>query len=83
MMTCNYTSFSTAFQSYQDEERLIMKAVCNGTPLPVERNSLGARLELEAARSADQRCRASFLKRITLKPLQIFNLEGHTVKSRY
>ena len=24
-MTCDFTSFSTAFQSYQDDERLIMK----------------------------------------------------------
>ena len=24
-MTCNFMSFSTVFQSYQDDERLIMK----------------------------------------------------------
>ena len=24
-MTCDFTSFSTVFQSYQDDERLIMK----------------------------------------------------------
>ena len=24
-MTCEFTSFSTVFQSYQDDERLIMK----------------------------------------------------------
>ena len=29
-MICNFTSFSTVFQSYQDGGRLIMKDVCNG-----------------------------------------------------
>ena len=36
-MTCNFTSFSTVFQSYQDDERLIVKAVCSGTPFTVEK----------------------------------------------
>ena len=31
-MVCNYTSFSTIFQSYQDDVWVIMKSVCNGTP---------------------------------------------------
>ena len=35
-MDCDFTSFSTVFQSYQDDERLITKAVCNGTPFMLE-----------------------------------------------
>ena len=34
-MTCNFTSFSTVFQSYQDDERLIMKAGIIGLGLSV------------------------------------------------
>ena len=36
-MTCNFMSFSTVFQSYQDDKQLIMKAVCNGIPFTVEK----------------------------------------------
>ena len=35
-MTCDFTSFSTVFQSYPDFAMLIMKAVCNGAPFTVE-----------------------------------------------
>ena len=28
-MTCDFTSFSTVFQSYQDDGKLIMNAMCN------------------------------------------------------
>ena len=34
-MTCDFTFFSTVFQSYQDDGRLIMKG--NGTPFTVEK----------------------------------------------
>ena len=36
-MICDFTYFSTAFQSYQDDVRMIIKAVCNGTPFTVEK----------------------------------------------
>ena len=42
-MTYDFTSFSTVFQSYLDDGRVIMKAVCNGTPLPVEKITPRAR----------------------------------------
>ena len=45
-MTCNFTSFSTVFQSYQDDERLIKKAACNGTPFTVEKISSRAGIKL-------------------------------------
>ena len=38
-MTCDFTSFSTVFQLYQDDGRSIMKAVCTGTPFAVEKIS--------------------------------------------
>ena len=38
-MSCDFTSFSTVFQSYQDDERLIMRLImimkCNGTPFGI------------------------------------------------
>ena len=39
-MTCNFTSFLTVLQSYQDDERLKMKAMCNGALFTVEKISL-------------------------------------------
>ena len=54
-MTCDFTSFSTVFQSYQDDERLIMKAVCNGAPFTVEKILPRAGIELGTARSVGQR----------------------------
>ena len=35
-MTSDLTSFSTVFQSYQDDGWIMMKAVCNRTPFTVE-----------------------------------------------
>ena len=32
-MTCDFTSFSTVFQSYQDDERLIMKGCVQWSPV--------------------------------------------------
>ena len=45
-MTCDFTSFSTVFQSYRDDERLIMKAVCNRAPFTVEKILPRAGIEL-------------------------------------
>ena len=36
-MTCDFMSFSAVFQTYQDDGRLIMKGLCNGTPFRVEK----------------------------------------------
>ena len=36
-MNCNFSSFLTVFQSYQDDGQMIMKALCNGTPFMVEK----------------------------------------------
>ena len=45
-MTCDFMSFSTVFQSYKDDGRLIMKAVCNGAPFTVEQISPQAGIKL-------------------------------------
>ena len=45
-MTCDFTSFSTVLQSYQDDRRLIMKAVCYGTLSTVEKISPPAGIKL-------------------------------------
>ena len=36
-MSCDSTSFSTVFQSYKENERMIMKGVCNRIPFTVEK----------------------------------------------
>ena len=36
-MTCDVMSFSTVFQSYQDDGQMIMKAVCIGTLFTFEK----------------------------------------------
>ena len=54
-MTCHFMPFSTVFRSYQDDERMILKAVCNGTLFTVEKILPGAGLKLRTARSAGQR----------------------------
>ena len=54
-MTCDFTSFSTVFQSYQDGERLMRYAVCNGIPFTAKKISPGAGFELATARSVGQR----------------------------
>ena len=53
-MTCNFTSFLTVFQSYQDDERLITIGLCNGPPSTVEKISPPAGLDLKTARSVDR-----------------------------
>ena len=45
-MICDLTSFSTVFKSYQDDGRLMMKAVCNGALFTVEKISSRAGIEL-------------------------------------
>ena len=50
-MTYDFASFSTVFQSYQDDGRMIMKTVCNGTPFTNEKNSPGAGIEAGTVRS--------------------------------
>ena len=49
-MTCDFTSFSTMCQSYQDDGRLIMKELCNGAPFTVAKFSpqVGIKLDLLA-----------------------------------
>ena len=54
-MTCEFKSLSTVFQSNEDDEKLIMKAMCNITPFTVENISSRAGVELGAAWSAGQR----------------------------
>ena len=38
-MTCDFTSFSTVFHSYQDDGRMIMIGLCNGIPFTIEKIS--------------------------------------------
>ena len=44
-MTCNFTSFSTVFPSYQDEGHMIMEAVCSATTFMVEKIPPKAEIE--------------------------------------
>ena len=37
--TCHFTSFLTAFQSYPDDGRVVIKAVFNGTLIMFGKNS--------------------------------------------
>ena len=39
-MSCNFTSFSTVFQSYQDDGKVIMKDVCHGILFATEKISV-------------------------------------------
>ena len=54
-MTCDFASFSTVFQSYQDDERLIMKDCVQWNPFTLEKISPRAGLERTTARSVGQR----------------------------
>ena len=38
-MTCDFTSFSTVFQSYQDDGQMIMKGCVQWNPFAVEKIS--------------------------------------------
>ena len=50
-----FTSFSTVFQSYYDDGRLLMKIVCSETSFTVGRISLRPGLELGTVWSEGQR----------------------------
>ena len=65
-MTCSFTPFSAVLQSYQNDERIIMKdcvqwnpvydeTMCNGTPFMMKRSPLQAGTEPGTARSVGQR----------------------------
>ena len=45
-MICDFTSFSTVFQSYKDDGMLITKGFCNGTAFTVEKMSPRAGIKL-------------------------------------
>ena len=53
-MTCNFTSLSKVFQSYQDDGQMIMKSCVNGTPFMAEKILPLAGLEPGTARSVGQ-----------------------------
>ena len=53
-MMCDFTSFSTVFQSYQDDGRMIMKGCVQWNTYTVEKISPRAGLELATARSVGQ-----------------------------
>ena len=36
-MTCDFTSFLTVFRSYRDNERVVMKVVCNETLFTIKK----------------------------------------------
>ena len=55
LMICDLTSFSTVFQSYQDDGQMIMKGLCNGILFTAEKISPRSGLELWTARSVGQR----------------------------
>ena len=44
-MICDFTSFSTVFQSYQDDRRMIMKGCVQWKPFTVEKISPRAGIE--------------------------------------
>ena len=50
-MICNFISFSTVFQSYQDDGQMIMTGLCNGKLFTAEKISPRTGLELGTARS--------------------------------
>ena len=41
-MKCNFTSFSTVFQPYQDNRKVIMKGGVQGPPLMVKKISISS-----------------------------------------
>ena len=53
-MTCDFTSFSMVFQSYQDDGRMIIIDLCNGIPFAVEQESPLVEFELGTSRSVGQ-----------------------------
>ena len=45
-LICDFMSFSTIFQSYKDDGRMIMKGLCHGTTFTVENMSPRVAIEL-------------------------------------
>ena len=54
-MTCDFTSFSAVFQSYKDDERLIMKGCVRLNLFTIEMISPEAGIELGTPRLAGKR----------------------------
>ena len=59
-MTCDFTSFSTVFQLYQDDGRMIMKGCVQWNPV-YDSKDPRLRLELTTARSVGQRLILSYI----------------------
>ena len=55
LMTSDFTSFSTVFQSYQDSERMIMKGCVHRTSFTVGKISASSGDQTWSARSVGQR----------------------------
>ena len=53
-MACDFTFFSTVFQSCQDDERLIIKGCVQWSPFTVEKILPQAGMELGTTRSVGQ-----------------------------
>ena len=75
-MTCDFTSSTTVFQSYQNDERVIMKGLCNETAFTFKKISSRAGLELGTARSISMPAlnRGSFGRRRLLFTNMLVNL---------
>ena len=54
-ITCHFMSFETVFRSYQNDEGMMMKGLCSGTPFTVEKISTRTWLDLGTPRSVGQR----------------------------
>ena len=54
-MTCDFTSFSPVFQSYQGNGRMIGKALCSGAPFTVGKISPRAGNRTRSARLVGKR----------------------------
>ena len=54
-MACDFTSFSTVYQSYKDDEGSNERLCAMEPNLRLERSPIEAGLEPQTARSADQR----------------------------
>ena len=65
-MTYNFVSISTVFQSFQDDERMTTKVVCNGTPFTIGGYPPPADLKRGTTKSAGQ-----FLTYTELPPLSL------------
>ena len=64
-MTCDFTSFPTVIQSYQDDGHVIEKVVCNGTPFTIEK----------ILASGEARTRDRLISRPALNPTELTGLK--------